>query len=69
MGFITIFHHQRQIHRSHEAPKDENAPMPHAHVGTELVYATDRADLEPPFKVFFFVGLRLLSDVMGWDTI
>lgn len=33
------------------APKDENAPMPHAHVGMELVYATDRADLEPPFKV------------------
>ena len=23
----------------------------HAHVGTELVYATDREDLEPPFKV------------------
>lgn len=47
----TQLQHCSQIHRAHEVPKDENAPMPHAHVGTELVYATDRADLEPPFKV------------------
>lgn len=68
-----------QIHRAHEVPKDENAPMPHAHVGTELVYATDRADLEPPFKVRYLgwfatwlLGKRkkisCWCDVMGWDT-
>lgn len=67
-----------QIHRAHEVPKDENAPMPHAHVGTELVYATDRADLEPPFKVRYLGWLRRgcrgkakrsLVDVMLWGGI
>ena len=51
--------------------------MPHAHVGTELVYATDRADLEPPFKVRYLgvrrgcwgKGKRSLVDVMLWGGI
>ena len=77
MAFITmLFHHHfgrlcfsaanpsysTGFDQTHEVPKDENAPMPHAHVGTELVYATDRADLEPPFKV------RYLGWLPGCDV-